>query len=67
MRPTGSHLVPPQWSKRLGIWSAWSQRRCPHPEHRVRAISGDQRLYGYRWQCMECGQFGKDETPKALV
>jgi hypothetical protein len=59
MRPTGLYLLPSRIADRLGFWSAWRQRKCPHPGHRRRVISGDERLYGYRWQCMDCGQLSK--------
>lgn len=52
---TGVILLPPRLALRLGFYSAWRQRSCPHPEHRQRRISGDERNYGYRSQCMECG------------
>lgn len=36
------------------------ERACPHPVHRLRHIHGDERLYGYVAQCMECSHLFRD-------
>jgi len=51
----GVPLLPVQWCYALGMWSKREQRRCLHPPHRRRIIGGDERNYGYRQQCMDCG------------
>lgn len=58
-RPTGVWVFPSWLASRVGLWSAWDQRRCPHPPHRARPIHGDERLYGYRAQCLECGVYAR--------
>jgi hypothetical protein len=55
-RPTGLWLLPSKLAAQLGFWSAWDQRRCQHPPDQNRKISGDERMYGFRAQCMACGQ-----------
>lgn len=57
---TGVRLLPASLAARLGMWSARTQRLCPHPEHRERLIGGDERMYGFLRQCMECGLLRKD-------
>lgn len=57
IRTTGVKLLPRGVARRLGTWSAWEQLDCPHPTHRERLISGDERNHGYRQQCMDCGLF----------
>jgi hypothetical protein len=59
VHPTGVWILPPDIASWLGFWSAWDQRQCPHPLEKFRWISGDERLYGYRGQCMACGRFWK--------
>lgn len=58
-RPTGVWLLPPALCRWLHLWSAWDQRRCPHPDHRIRSIHGDERNRGYRWQCRDCGVYAR--------
>lgn len=42
----------------------WYERRdattCPHPEHRIRHIHGDERGHGHVAQCMECRHLYRD-------
>lgn len=63
VKPTGVWLLPPRVARWLGFWSAWPQRRCPHPPHRRLPISGDARLHYPRlvWRCLDCGLVAKRE------
>jgi len=58
-RPHGLPLLPTRWCHALGMWSNREQRECLHPLHRRRIIGGDERNYGFRQQCMDCGLLGK--------
>jgi hypothetical protein len=59
-KTTGVPLVPVRITRWIGLWPAKPQLTCPHPEHRERRISGDERNYGFVRQCMECGYLQRD-------
>lgn len=61
LRPTGVWVLPPRVAGWLGLWSAWPQRHCPHPEHRRYRPGGDERMHHPRvlWRCLECGLVAK--------
>lgn len=42
------------WLHAALVPARWRAQPCPHPDHRIRHIHGDERNYGYVAECMEC-------------